>query len=138
MMENASFVVDFGKKNQLGVNFTADDITNKEHLILILTFILNIAEKMAWTPPLLADITTSPPLSHSPTPASSSPTPQDVPHTHLPVSPLSNSPTNVPPINNNGRNTPNKGTQSIKSVLTELISSERDFIADMELFFRVQ
>jgi hypothetical protein len=116
MMENAAYVLDFCKKNGIGVNFTAEDICNKEHLILILGFILNIAERLGWTPD------TSGSTNESSTASSSAE--------------INKSEQTTDQSRSNGRGN-GKSTTAIQTILNEIIVSERDFIQDMETFFKL-
>eukprot|EP00026_Physarum_polycephalum_P001507 Phypoly_transcript_01509.p2 GENE.Phypoly_transcript_01509~~Phypoly_transcript_01509.p2 ORF type:complete len:484 (-),score=76.95 Phypoly_transcript_01509:1839-3290(-) len=151
MMENAAFVLDFCKKNAIPVSFTAEHICNKEHLILILGFILTVAERLGWShdSSTLLDTNQSspspsptppsppPPSSPSPTPLSDSAIQKSIPtqtsHTphpnHATSSHTLHPPTPAGPAANS--------TPTLKSVFDELMVSEKEFLQDMELFFKL-
>jgi hypothetical protein len=131
MMENAAFVLDFCKKNSIQVTFTAENLCNKEHLILILEFILNIAERMGWTHEGLTQATNEKGekgATHAAAiEAIASPSPSPTPSPNV-------TPRKPPDINTGG----DKGSNiSMKAALNELMGSEKDFLQDMDVFFKV-
>lgn len=136
-MENAAFVLDFCKKNNIPVTFTAENICNKEHTILILEFILTIADRLGWSydPSSLPD-SSSPPPASSPSPSPRSPSPTSPSASPSPPPTLSQKgPTTArPPPSSSSSPAPH---QTLKGVFDDLIASEKEFLQEMDLFFKV-
>lgn len=116
MMENAAYVLDFCKRNNFPTNFTAENICNKDNLILILKFVLSVADKLGWA----ADKSMDEAAVISPRKSAT-----------LEDSILTGEALVSPKLNYAN------GNDAFALVLSDLITSEKDYLQDLDILVKV-